>query len=429
MAEQDLFDLRADTVRCPHAVFTELQGEPIHRVEAIDAWVVTRYEDIAWVNRHPDLFSNRLATGPVLARQLAATVADLAETDEDVRRTLQERAGRGTTKVLLNADPPLHSRQRALVNRAFTPMRVRTREPLIRSVAEDLVAAFADRGEVELVTAFAVPLPLTLIAVLLGVPVEDMAAFKRWSDDFVVAIGNHHLTAEQSRRMILSQAEFFGYFAERIAERRVAPTDDLLSELVTARLDGEELTEQEMLSMCNQFLVAGNETTTKLIASAMLWLTRRPELADSLRGDPDAIRLFVEEVLRLEAPVQGLFRVANQATTVGGVDIPEGAALWLVYGAGNRDASVYAEPGECRPERTLRDPHLAFGLGEHFCLGAALARAEARIGLEVLLDAMDGVRLAVPEEELDYEPSYALRGLHRLPLVFTPRRSPVGAPA
>ena len=415
-----LFELDPHTVACPHVVLSALREEsPVRWIDEIEAYAVTRYEDIVYVNRHPELFSSRTATGPVLARQMAETIGALVEEDPDVREVISGRAARGRTAVLLNADPPLHSRQRKLVNRSFSLRAAKAREEEIRRLADDLIDRFPVEGEVDLVAALGVPLPLAVIADALGVPISDMADFKRWSDDFVVAIGNHNLSKDDLRRMLHSQAAFFSYFGDQIAERRVAPREDVVTEVVHSRLDGEELTEAEMLSMFSQFLVAGNETTTKLIASAVLRLALDPALADDLRTDPDRIGDFVEEVLRLEAPVQGLFRVATEATEVGGVPIAEGAHLWIVYAAGNRDAGVFPSPDDCVLDRQSRFPHLSFGVGEHFCLGASLARVEARVALERLLARFRSIELVGDADALEYEPSYVLHGLRRLPLRLT----------
>lgn len=415
-----LFALDPHAVRCPHEVLAALREEsPARWIDEIEAYAVTRYEDIVFVNRHPERFSSRAATGPVLARQMAETIGALIEEDPEVREVIGGRAARGRTAVLLNADPPLHSRQRKLVNRSFSLRAAKAREDDIRRLTDDLIDAFPD-GEVDLVAALGVPLPLAVIADALGVPISDMADFKRWSDDFVVAIGNHNLSKEDLRRMLHSQAAFFSYFAEQIAERRSAPRDDVVTEVVHSRLDGEELTEAEMLSMFSQFLVAGNETTTKLIASAALRLAMDPALADRLRAEPLLIGDFVEEVLRLEAPVQGLFRVATEPTEVGGVPIPEGAHLWIVYASGNRDGGVFPSPDDCVLDRRSRFPHLAFGVGEHFCLGASLARVEAKVALERLLERYGTIDLVGDADALEYEPSYVLHGLKRLPLLLTP---------
>jgi cytochrome P450 len=265
--------------------------------------------------------------------------------------------------------------------------------------------------QVEFVHDFAIPLPLSVIADRLGVPRERMPDFKRWSDDFTMAIGNHQLSQEQVRSMLMSQGEFFAYFEPLVEERRLEPCDDLLSELANAKLaDGDELSMAEILSMLNQFLVAGNETTTKLLTFAVKRLASEPDLADRLRADTGLVEPFVEEMLRLEAPVQGLYRQAVEKCEIAGTAIPAGAFLWLVYASANHDDAAFDCPEALDLGRAVSRPHLSFGFGEHFCLGAALARAEARISIGVVLDKLRDVRLH-DGNTFEYEPSYALHGL------------------
>lgn len=416
-----LFRLDRDAIRCPSPYFARLRAEqPVRWVDEAEAFVVTRHEDILEVLRQPDRFSSALATGPVLDRQMADGITALLDEGGGGIEDVLHRVNRGRTRVLLSADPPVHQRQRNLVNRAFTVRRVRESEDGIRRIAESLADDFTGEREVELVSRFAVPLPLSVIADRIGVPRADMAEFKRWSDDFTVAVGNHQLTPEDLRDMLSSQAEFFEYFEARVVERRRRPTDDLLSEIANARLaDGDELSMPELLGMLSQFLVAGNETTTKLLASAVRMMGESPLLVEQLRESRALIEPFLEEVLRLEAPVQGLYRVAVSDSVLGGQPIPAGAALWLAYASGNRDDALYDAPDELRLDRENLRQHLSFGFGEHYCLGAPLARAEARIGIEVLLDRLGTIDLAA-RNEFELENSYVLRGLRELWLTLDP---------
>ncbi|MGH9271323.1 MAG: cytochrome P450, partial [Ilumatobacteraceae bacterium] len=361
---------------------------------------------------------------PILARQQQEAVAALLADEPELAQRLKRM--RGGVRVLLSADPPDHVRQRKLVNRAFTPPKVRALEPRIYEVAHQLVDDFADRGHAELVHDYGVLLPLTIIAECLGVADDELPKFKQWSDDFVAIIGNHDMDRDQLRALLLSQNEFFVYFGRKVEERRANPHDDLISDVVHATLDGEPLPDEEVLAMLNQFLVAGNETTTKLIASAVRILLEQPDTMQRLRDDPSLIPGFVEEALRLETPVQGLYRTAVEDTEVGGVPIKAGDHLMLIYAAGNRDPDRFADPGAVDPCRPGLMSHLSFGHGEHFCLGAALARAEGRIAIEVLLERLDDLRPAdgVTLAELDYEPSYVLHGLKTLPVQFTVAADP-----
>lgn len=417
-----LFALEPEALACPYPIFDALREEqPVVYVPDVECFVVTRYDDIVHVTRHPELFSSIMPTGPVLARQQAEAVMGLLADEPELGAKLKRL--RGGVRVLLSADPPDHGRQRRLVNRAFTPPKVKALEPRIREVAHQLVDAFVDRGEAEIVHEYGVLLPLTIIAECLGVADDDLPMFKRWSDDFVAAIGNHNMSRDELRSLLLSQHDFFAYFQDRIDERRTAPRDDLISDVMAADLDGEPLSDMEMLAMFNQFLVAGNETTTKLIASSVRILLERPELLARLRDDPSLVAGFVEEALRLETPVQGLYRTATEDTEIGGVAIPKGGHVMVVYAAGNRDERTFpdaATPDPCR-HNTMR--HLSFGHGEHYCLGSALARAEGRIGIEVLLERLDDLAPAdgVDLGRLPYESSYVLHGLKELRLQFRPR--------
>jgi cytochrome P450 len=417
-----LFNLDPDAVRCPYPLFDQMREEqPVAFVPEIECWLVTRYADIVQIARDPLTFSSIMPTGPVLARQQVEAVQGLLADEPELASKMSRH--RGGVRVLLGADPPDHARQRRLVNRAFTPPKAKALEPRIREVANGLIDAFAARGRAELVHEYGVLLPLTIIAECLGVADDDLPQFKRWSDDFTALIGNHAMSRDQLRSMLVSQHEFFVYFAERIAERRAEPRDDLISDLVEAMIDEVPLTDDEILGMLSQFLVAGNETTTKLIASAVRLLLEEPSRMALLRADPATIPGFVEEALRLEPPVQGLYRTATRDTEVGGVAITAGNHLMLVYAAGNRDGERFADPQCLDPSRPHLMSHLAFGSGEHFCLGAALARAEGRIAIEVLLERLVDIRPAdgVDLDRLEYEPSYVLHGIRELHVEFSSR--------
>ncbi|HJN93237.1 MAG TPA: cytochrome P450, partial [Dehalococcoidia bacterium] len=278
------------------------------------------------------------------------------------------------------------------------------------------------------VERFAVPLPVTVIADQLGVSRDDLADFKRWSDDSVAPLGGM-ITRERQLECARSLVEFQTYFAQRIEERRANPQDDILSALVNAHLDVEAeadgsdtrpLDVPEMLSILNQILVAGNETTTNLLASAMLLLLQHPDQMRIVRDDPDAIEGLLEEALRLESPVQGLFRVATSDTELDGVPTPAGSRLVLMYASGNRDDAQFPAAANfdvCRADAKM---HLAFGGGEHFCLGAALARLEARVAFEELLRRTTDIQLADEQGEFPHTPSFILRGLQELRVRIVP---------
>lgn len=417
-----LIHLDPEALACPYPFFEQLRKDaPVTFVPEIESYVVSRYDDIVHISRHPEIFSSIMPTGPVLARQMMETLMTLAQEDPAFGQQMMKQRG-GQVRVLLGADPPDHARQRKLVNRAFTPPKVKGLEPRIREVANNLVDAFIETGRAELVTQFGVLLPLTIIAECLGVGDDDLPKFKKWSDDSVAAIGNHDMSKEQLKSLMISTGEFFEYFTKKIEERRAERREDLISDVVYAELDGEPLSVNEMLGMFNQFLVAGNETTTKLVASSVRILLEQPELMARLRQDPSLIGGFVEEALRLEAPVQGLWRTATQDTEVGGVPIKAGEHLMVVYASGNYDETQFPDANTADPCRANAMKQLSFGHGEHYCLGSALARAEGRIAIETLLDRLDDIEL-VPDTQLQYEPSYVLHGLKALPVTFTARQT------
>ena len=416
-----LFDLDPEAIRCPYPAFAKLRAEgPIQYVEETGVYLVSRYADVMQIVRNPEVFSSRMPTGPHAVTELMRIIGELMAEDAGIAALAASGRMVGNSPVLLGADPPDHPRQRMLVNRAFSPPRVRQIEGPIRAICERLVDKFIADGRVELVKQFAVPLPLTVIAGALGVPDDDLDTFKRWSDDLVVLVGNHKPPKDRIADYMRTRYEFAEYFTAKVEERRADPQDDLISDLVQARVDDHELSLDEMLGMFAQFLVAGNETTTKHITATMLMLVEHPETLAQVRADASLIPNLVEESLRLDTPVQGLYRTANVDTEVGGVAIPAGSHVMVLYASANRDDAQFPDPDRfdvCRPNAKT---HLAFSQGPHFCLGAALARSESRIAIETLLARLDDITLA-PGNTFEYESTYVLHGLRELHLQFTPR--------
>lgn len=394
VSPQALFALDEQALRCPHVALRQIREESSARwFDDLEAYVVTRFADVMEILHQPVVFSTRHAGGKRAATSSAPP-------------------------VLLTADPPEHDRQRALVNRAFTPGAVKHLEPQVRELATSLVDRFVDRGRVELIAEYATPLPMTMIAQYMAIPASELDTFKRWSTDLVVMVGNPNPTEQQLSDLATSSREFAEYFRALIAERRGAEGDDLVTKVVNAEIDGDRLSDEEILTMLRQLLLAGNDTTTNLIGSCGLLLAQHPEMYARLRSEPGYMEPFLEEVLRLESPIQGLHRTATVDTRIGDVDIPAGSQILLMHAGANRDPEEFPGPDEFDTTRAQPRGHLAFGYGAHYCLGAALARMEGRVALEVLASRLETLALA-DDAVVEYEPSFLLRGLGRLDLVFT----------
>lgn len=422
----DLIHREQSAIACPYPIFADLRsGGGVAWVESLGAWMITRYDDVRAILRDTERFSSLFPTGPAAGGEaLMKGIMQLMQEPEMQAVLGSNSMQRGRAAVLLNADPPEHRRQRRLVNPAFRPDRIRGMEPAIRATTErlldDVCRDLHETGTVEIVSRFAVGLPMTIIALALGVPDDDLATFKRWSDDLVMPVGNHNPSTEQVRGFVLSTKAFNEYFLARVAERRVTPTDDILSDIANAEIDGEELSDDEQLGMLTQFLVAGNETTTKLITNTIRYLAEDPELQARVRADRSLVETLVEEMLRIEAPVGGLFRQAKVDVEVNGTKIPAGDHMWLLFASANRDECKFAQPDRVDLDRPNVKEHLAFGNGEHFCPGAGLARTEARIAVDLLLDRLDDIALA-PGNDFEFEDSFVLRGLKRLVVSARPR--------
>lgn len=411
----------ADVVADPFGMYERLrQKSPVHYVEDAGVWLVTRYEDICAVVRNPAMFSSRSATGPHSHRR-HAVLETLAAESAELRAAITAGAFRDREPVLLRCDPPRHTAQRKLVNKAFSPARVRQIEGTVQAICDQLLDVVIDSGRMDVVADLAVPLPITVIAGALGVSDGDLPTFKRWSDGLSATIGNDELDREQLLTLVRSQAEFAAFFTEKIAERRRAPQDDLISDLVHARVDGESLTQDELLTMFTQFLIAGNETTTTHITATVMLLLDHPQLLERCRADLDLLPRLIEESLRVESPIAGLYRTAVADTEVGGVAVPAGSHLLLCYGAGNRDPEQFADPDTVHLDRSGEGAHLAFGQGPHFCLGSSLSRAESRIALATLLTRTKNLRLDPDGPPRHRVPSYILRGVTRLDVLFERR--------
>ncbi|MGQ0464187.1 MAG: cytochrome P450 [Sporichthyaceae bacterium] len=416
-----LLELDPELVRCPFPLYDVLrEQDPVAFDSRLGAYAVTRYADVMEVLRDPATYSSTMASGPTSVTGLAQRIVDDPTLPELLRHQAARRLRMAQTPVLLLADPPQHKRQRTLLAGAFSARRVAALEPEVRAVARAMIDAFASTGEVDLVAQFALPLPMTVIATMLGVPPQDMSDFKRWADCFTAGVGSADKPFEEIAQLFADIDAFYDYFQAQIDRRRTDPQDDLLTDMVGARMDGEEpLTDDEILLMLAQFLVGGHETTTLMITSAMYRFATDPDLAERVRRDPSLLPALIEDMLRLDAPVQGMFRTTTRPVHLGGVDLPAGASLWVVFGSANRDPESYPQPDELAPDAG-GPPHFAFGRFGHFCLGASLARLELRGATDLLLDRLRDLRLACDPSELPRYRSFVLHGYPALPLRFTP---------
>ena len=374
------------------------EHRPVHWNDLFEAWVFTRYDDVDAVLMHPRFSADRAKARTRFSEMI---------------RQQQERFGPfSQAPTMLTSDPPEHTRLRRLVSKAFTPRAVEDLRPRIREIVSELLDGVAGRETFDLVDEIAYPLPVIVIAEMLGVPPEDRAEFKRWSNDVVATLSGPFTppaVIERARKAIDELVEYMSGF---IAERRARPRNDLISRLIAAEDDGQVLSEMEIFSTTILLLIAGNETTTNLIGNAMYSLLTQPDQLDLLRSDADLMPSAVEELLRFNGPVQATGRVAMEDIEVGGATVKEGQIALVLLGSANHDPAKFPDPERLDLTRNPTD-HLAFGDGIHFCLGAPLARAEAQITLGALLERY-------PQMELAGEPTWGgtfiIRGARKLPL-------------
>lgn len=388
----------------PGSLYAELRSQsPIHR-SSLGFWVLTRHADCLAVLRDRRSSSDGRKVDPA-----SVDAPVITQTPEGPAAEMFEELA-----PFLFRDPPDHTRLRGLVQKAFTPRVVESLRSEVVDIADSLIDEALERGEADLIGDFAHPLPVRIIAKMLGVPDTDLELFKTWSDALARGLDPDFLLPEDAvQQRLESLFAFVQYFGGLVSDRRGSLGDDLLSKLIEAEENGVTLSQGELISTCILILVAGHETTVNLIGSGLLELMRRPDQLERFRTDPGVVRSGVEEMLRYCSPVQMTGRVPLADIEVGDVVLQKGEFAMLLIGSANRDPDVFSEPETFDISRE-DNPHLGFGFGIHHCLGAALARLEAQVAISRLLSRTGSLELAT--DELPYKENIVLRGLEALPV-------------
>lgn len=379
-----------DTRRDPYSLYAQMRhSSPVLQVPPpFDAWMIFDYEGVKRALSDQEVFSSRVPA---------------------------------PRNWFLFSDPPQHTKLRGLISRAFTPRVVANLEPRIRALSRELLHAHIERGEMDLVADYAVPLPMKVIAEMIGIPLADWPRFKHWSD--VILKLSYTRSAGPEAAQVFEEfaavtSEMNAYLTDMIADRRKAPGNDLLTRLVEAQVDGEQLAQEEILGFFQLLVVGGQETTTNLINNAILCLIEHPAELARLRAAPTLLPSAIEEVLRYRSPLQWVMRTPRREVEMHDRTLTPGKLVLAVIGSANRDARQFPDPDRFDISRAPNS-HLAFGLGPHFCLGAPLARLEAHIAVTDLLERLRGLELASKEP---WPPRRALHvhGPARLPIRFEP---------
>ena len=395
-------EIRAD----PYPVYRQMREQAPVYWRPDGSPMFTRYEDCITILRDHERFSNDGSKS-----KYAEITAD--ERDNAVRGTMFEALN---ARPMLFSDPPDHTRLRGLVNKAFTPKRVDQLRPRMEAIVDGLLDEVAGAGSMDIIEQVAYPLPVIIIAELLGVPASDRELLKSWSEPMSRTIDPmDDIEPEFMNEIAGAGLAFIAYFAQLINERRQSPRDDLLSALIAAEESGDKLTQEEVIVNLILLLIAGHETTTNLIGNGMLALLRHPKEAAELREDPSMIKTAVEELLRYDSPVQLDARTALEDVEIAGVRIPAKEQPVLLLAAANRDPEQFPDPDRLDLGRTP-NAHIAFSSGIHFCVGASLARAEGQVAINAMLERMPKMELA--DANPRYKENVTLRGLASLPVIF-----------
>ncbi|MDA0339073.1 MAG: cytochrome P450 [Proteobacteria bacterium] len=404
--------LDRDTQACPYPYYQSMRSEcPVYQSPQTGMVYVSKYEDIRFIKRNPQLFSSDMGvtdrSGPTDAQKKHAEILSTY--------------GWSHVQVLQRTDPPAHNRWRQLIDRTFTASRVNEMKPYVDEMVHELVDAFIDQGECEFVEDFCIPLPCKVITDQLGIPRDQYLSLKSWSDAMLMP-GGLMATDEEIIQCAWTELEAQHFFYKVFEDRRKNPRDDIMSDLVNMRFEGEEpLSMHELQNMMHQLITGGNETTTSAIAHAMWNLLKNPGEMAKLRADRSLVKNFVEETLRYETPVLGLFRKATQDVELSDTTIKKDSIIFMAYGSANRDEDKFEDGEVFDVSRKNAGSQIAFGMGAHFCPGAMLARREIYSSFEIILDRMDDIQLARPLGEHTHDPSIFLHQLTELPIKFKKR--------
>jgi cytochrome P450 len=384
----------------PYPLYARLRTEdPVHWDPFLHAWVVTRYNDVQRVLL--EFSANRTPTPTQLTSMGLSQLSPIAKV---------------MVKQMLFMDAPAHTRLRGLCSQAFTPSRVERLRSHIQEIADRLIDDVAPVGRMDLIHDFAAPLPATVTAEMLGVPISDHRRLKAWSADFAEMLGNFQHNPDRTQRVLSTLEQMTAYFRDAIREQKGKPGEGLVHALLVAEVDGDRLTEEEVVASLIVTMVGGQETTTNLIGNGILTLLRHPEVLEELRADLSLIPSAVEELLRFESPSQHTGRIAPADVEIGGKKIRARDAVMAVMAAANRDPEQFPDPDRLNIRRK-ENRHVAFGFGAHFCFGAPLARIEAQIAFSSLLRRLNHIQLE--PGPITWRENLGLRGLKALPLSFT----------
>ena len=378
----------------PYPTYAVLRAEaPLYRNDEVEFWALSRHADVLAGFKDTTRFTN--------TEGVSLEVSGLGENTELVMS-------------ILGMDPPRHGKMRGLVSKGFTPRRVAELEQGIRELATTYIERFAEVGQCDWVGDFSGRLPMDVVSEVLGVPQSDRDELRSWAD---LVLHREEGVRGVPAAGVAASGELLGYFSEMIGARRRAPGEDLASALLSAEVDGERLKDPEILAFCYLMIIAGNETTTKLLANCLYWLGRNPEQRDKVRGRPERIPDWIEETLRYDNSSQLLARTVAEDVEMYGRTMKVGDKLVLLVGSANRDERVFPDPDRYDLDRDTSE-HLSFGRGAHFCLGAALARLEARVSLEELERRIPDWTVDESGAERVHNPN--VRGFSKLPITFTP---------